>query len=318
VSLEAFNWVLNDAPDLPSHAFAVLVGLANHADPDGKGAFAAQGKLGGYARKTDRQVRRDLENLEFIGLIRRGDQRLAAHFPADKRPIVWDLAMDRRIEDRPVDVTDPEGVDGPVDNPKRPDVHVRADVHDRSSATGRQSPAGRGRPVADVRADVHDRSSTSDKPKSKSTTTTKPSPPPDGGAGQRDAKPPKINPLARFDDFWKIFPLKKGKPAAQKAFARAVAAGADPQAIIDGAIAYSLECRLKEPKYVKYPQGWLSDGRWQDESTPTAPHAPQPHNGASAYRSVAEVLAEQERYHATPEDDPLSAPADDPTYEPPF
>ncbi|MGH6654613.1 MAG: helix-turn-helix domain-containing protein, partial [Actinocrinis sp.] len=100
-------------------------------------------------------------------------------------------------------------------------------------------------------------------------TTTTSSAPADAATGHRDEPPaPKIKPLARFDDFWKIYPLKKGKLAAQKAFTKAVTGGADPQAIIDGALEYAFECRMKEPKYVKYAQGWLNDGRWQDESAP--------------------------------------------------
>lgn len=100
------------------------------------------------------------------------------------------------------------------------------------------------------------------------TTTTSPAPPRGHAEARPTAKAPKTKPLARFDDFWNIYPLKKGKAAAQKAFAKAVSAGADPQAIIEGAYAYSRECRMKEPRFIKYAQGWLNDGRWQDEPEP--------------------------------------------------
>ena len=129
-------WVLNDAPGLPANAFGVLMGLANHADHKGLGAFIAQAALGKYARKTDRQIRRDLADLENLGLIRRGDQRLVAHLPPAKRPIVWDLAMERR-----------ESVDS-----------------DRTPTTGHGSPTGHARPVADDRPDTHDRSYTAARP----------------------------------------------------------------------------------------------------------------------------------------------------------
>jgi hypothetical protein len=330
VSLEAVAWVLNDAPDLPAHCVGVMVGLANHADPDGKGAFAAQGRLSGYSRKTDRQVRRDLEQLESLGLIRRGDQRLVAHIPADKRPIVWDLAMDRRIEERPVDVTDPYGVDEPVDNSKRPDARVRADVHDRTPTTGRRSPGGRKRPDAHVPPDIDDRTSMAERPdvhvlqtvlEPKATTTTSRASA-DAAAPQTEAQPRqrKPDPLARFDEFWKIYPKKKAPDAAKKAFAKAVSNGADPQAIIDGAIAYALECRMKEPQYVKYAQGWLNDGRWQDE--PDRPPAPPSAIGAPSEAAavmpppVSEVLARQASYGSSR--DPWTTAPDDPFYEPPF
>jgi len=79
------------------------------------------------------------------------------------------------------------------------------------------------------------------------------------------------DPMARFPEFWAIYPLKKGKAAAEKNWAKVVKDGADPQAIIDGALAYALECRTKEPDKIKYPQGWLTDGRWMDEPAPTLP-----------------------------------------------
>jgi hypothetical protein len=129
-------WVLNDAPGLPANAFGTLMGLANHADHEGRGARAAQATLGKYARKTDRQIRRDLTELEELGLIRRGDQRLVAHLPPMKRPIVWDLAMELR-----------ETVDS-----------------DRTPTTGHGSPAGHARPVTDVQPDTYDRSYTAARP----------------------------------------------------------------------------------------------------------------------------------------------------------
>ena len=41
-------------------------------------------------------VRRKLKYLEQRGLIRRGDQRMVAHFDPYHRPVVWDLCLERR------------------------------------------------------------------------------------------------------------------------------------------------------------------------------------------------------------------------------
>ncbi len=68
---------------------------------------------------------------------------------------------------------------------------------------------------------------------------------------------------ALFDAFWEAFPLKKGKDAARKAWAKAIKRG-DPHAIVDGARAYRDDPE-RDPKYTKYPQGWLNDGRWEDD-----------------------------------------------------
>lgn len=68
-----------------------------------------------------------------------------------------------------------------------------------------------------------------------------------------------------FETFWKAYPKKVGKPSAKKNFARALRAGADAEAIIAGARAYAARMQGKEATYLKHPQGWLSDERWNDE-----------------------------------------------------
>lgn len=115
MTVQAMAWVLDDAPDLPTHLFATLMGLANHAQKDGTAAYPSQATLAKYARKSERAVRNDLTELERLGLIRRGDQAaVSANVPVDKRPIVWDLAMERKRPKpgpcsycgRPADMTD--------------------------------------------------------------------------------------------------------------------------------------------------------------------------------------------------------------------
>jgi hypothetical protein len=101
VSVEALTWLAQRAPGVKPHWLGTLFGLCNHADDEGKGSRPSQGLLAWYARKTERAVREDLAAMEEAGLIRKGDQRLVAHLPADKRPVVWDLAMERDRGPRP-------------------------------------------------------------------------------------------------------------------------------------------------------------------------------------------------------------------------
>lgn len=104
MSHQASTWVLEDCPNLKPHLVAVMLSLANHADHNGKNAYPSQETLAWYTRKGDRAIRDDLDALEADGLIRRGDQRVVLHLPADKRPVVYDLAMaptDPRREPRP-------------------------------------------------------------------------------------------------------------------------------------------------------------------------------------------------------------------------
>src|SRR5512139_3673275 len=90
VSVEAISWVLNGAPDVPSQLVSTLIGIANHATPDGRNAYPSQARLAKYTRKSERQVRRDLGELVKRGLIRKGDQRIVEHLPQDRRPVVYD------------------------------------------------------------------------------------------------------------------------------------------------------------------------------------------------------------------------------------
>lgn len=93
MSVEAMTWALTEAPGVPSSCVAVLIGLANHADPEGRNAYPSKATLAGYARKTTKQVSRDLDMLVERGVIRVGNQSTAAHLRADRRPVVYDLAL---------------------------------------------------------------------------------------------------------------------------------------------------------------------------------------------------------------------------------
>jgi pyocin large subunit-like protein len=76
VSVEAISWALNLAPvpanrgGQPSSACKfVLVGLANHAGPDGTGAFPSVATLVRYTGLSERTVRTCLDRLEAAGII---------------------------------------------------------------------------------------------------------------------------------------------------------------------------------------------------------------------------------------------------------
>jgi hypothetical protein len=76
LSVEAISWALNLAPvptdrsGQPSSACKfVLVGLANHAGPDGTGAFPSVATLVRYTGLSERTVRTCLDRLESEGII---------------------------------------------------------------------------------------------------------------------------------------------------------------------------------------------------------------------------------------------------------
>lgn len=68
-----------------------------------------------------------------------------------------------------------------------------------------------------------------------------------------------------FDEFWEVFPRKIARAPALKAWKAAVRDGVDPQTMIAGAKAYAARMRGTEPVFIKYPQGWISGKRWEDE-----------------------------------------------------
>lgn len=101
MSSEGLAWAFQRAPGVKKHLVSTLLLLANLADERGRGAHPTQEVLAWCTRKTDRAVRDDLTALEEAGLIRRGDQRMVAHLPPDRRPVVWDLAMELDRGPRP-------------------------------------------------------------------------------------------------------------------------------------------------------------------------------------------------------------------------
>ena len=79
---------------------------------------------------------------------------------------------------------------------------------------------------------------------------------------------PKEKTDSSFDAFWNAYPKKAGKEAARKAWAKAVKK-AKPSEIIEGAKRYALwlsnAAGGEFRPHPKYPQGWLSAGRWADQ-----------------------------------------------------
>jgi hypothetical protein len=82
---------------MPPQLLGTLFGLADHADKKGEGAYPSVRTLAAYACKSERSVQRDLKELLKLGLIRAGDQKAAAHIPAERRPYVYDLVMELTV-----------------------------------------------------------------------------------------------------------------------------------------------------------------------------------------------------------------------------
>lgn len=70
--------------------------------------------------------------------------------------------------------------------------------------------------------------------------------------------------MVEFETFWKSYPRKVGKTAAQKAFAKALKL-TELETILLGVEALRAEVAGKDPKFTPHPSSWLSAGRWEDE-----------------------------------------------------
>jgi hypothetical protein len=135
------NWALSAAPiprdrrDASSLAI-VLVGLANHADPDGRNAFPSLRRLAGYTRLSERTVRYALRALEDLGLISPSDPNIVAAYikRADRRPNGYDLALERS-----------EPVDNPPDD-RQPLPPVQEHEGQSPQQRGANSAFTRGKP----------------------------------------------------------------------------------------------------------------------------------------------------------------------------
>lgn len=269
------SWVVEDAPDLPPHLLPTLVGLANHADEHGRGAYPAQELIAEYARKSDRAVRNDLEALMRIGLIRHGDQNLTGHLPVDRRPVVYDLAVERKRERK----NDRKPTSGRSRKP-------RSEENDRKPASARKSTSARNdaegqKPRSDDRKQASPRST--EKNDRKSSTGT-------GGSGLptnrpyepslfvlQEQTPAPEPPRDLFEDFYAAYPRKAAKGRARREWAAALKRGKTGAELIDIATRYAAHTKhcQTDQKWIPYASSWLKDERYDDyipEPTADRPH----------------------------------------------
>ena len=158
MSVEAISWALNLAPvpadrgGQPSSACKfVLVGLANHAGPDGTAAFPSVATLVRYTGLSERTVRTGLDRLAADGIISPCDPDIVAARikRADRRPQGWDLNLGLvrdDLDEAAVTVLEHQfpGLGTRAATPARPDAGGQADgvqrLHPVASGTGPDAP----------------------------------------------------------------------------------------------------------------------------------------------------------------------------------
>jgi hypothetical protein len=97
------SWALSQQVVTESHARHVLLCLANYADQSGRAAFPAVSSLALDTGLAPRTVQYRLRSLEEIGLIKRGNQAIAAAYitQRDRIPVCYDLDLSRGAQDAP-------------------------------------------------------------------------------------------------------------------------------------------------------------------------------------------------------------------------
>lgn len=105
MSVQAMSWALGLPTQVlkDSSARHVLLCLANYAGSSGTGAFPSATTLAQDTGLSERTVRYKLDDLEKSGLIRKGNQAIAAvHIDRhDRRPVVYDLQLSRGANPAP-------------------------------------------------------------------------------------------------------------------------------------------------------------------------------------------------------------------------
>jgi hypothetical protein len=94
-----------------------------------------------------------------------------------------------------------------------------------------------------------------------------------------------------FEIFWKGYPRKKEKRKALNAFLSALKR-ASASEILDGVGRYAVECRGKEPQFIKHGAAWLNADCWSDEPDKATVVAFRP---GAPKRTWAEIKADKQR-----------------------
>lgn len=110
---------------------------------------------------------------------------------------------------------------------------------------------------------------------------------------------PATAPQSDFQAFWALFPKRRDKRAAERAWRAAIKNGANPADIIAGAERYAAERKNQDARFTKYPATWLNAGAWEDE--------PDPQPQASEMMQALKAMTSTPGFGAAP--DPFMPPA---------
>ena len=235
MSIQAVSWVLDHSVTVKLERL-VLISLANHANEAGE-CWPSIKRIASEAGTSPLQARRTLIALEEGNHIaRRLNAAPDVRIPNDKRPNLYRI-LDGGAREVP---------------PWWNDSAQSAESSAQSDTAGVPTASERGRAT-----------STPNHHGSIIDPSVEPS--------LLDADAPSDD---SFETFWRAYPRKVGKPAARKAWGKAVKAAAKQRpdyavaSIVDAAIRYR-EDPNRQDIYTPYPQKWLNEERWNDPALPS-------------------------------------------------
>lgn len=246
MSIRCVGWALNEAPVTEPVQVLVLVAMAERANDDGSSTYQSRATIAQKARISVRTVQRILIQLEELGLIVRGDQELVSHFPANRRPVVYDICMTKTRGDN----LTPQDSDVSLVSPQE---EARGDIDDTLGVTQM----------------AHNPSPNSSYKETTSVSTS----PEAGRPAVTDGL--KLIAATKFEEFWSSYPKQEGKESAKHPYWEAIKAGIDPDLITEKAKGYArlMAQEKREPKYIQHASRWLTERKWND----TYPEPPKKH-----------------------------------------
>ena len=214
-----------DDKRLGNAGFRVLAALCSYADKDGR-CFPGLGTIGGRLEVTRQAVQRQVRRLESFGYVN-----------TEKR----DRPNGSGTTNRYLIIFEP-----PKESNEGGQRHVAGGQPDVAGGATSEVAGGATSEVAP-----------SNTPLNTPSNNVLPMPAPKGNSS---------SPANLFQLFWLLYPRKVGKGDAEKAFMAAIKEN-PPNAILAGTRRYGDQVRRDDtqPKYVKYPAGWLRAKRWLDE-----------------------------------------------------
>jgi len=97
-----------------------------------------------------------------------------------------------------------------------------------------------------------------------------------------------------LDRFTAAYPRTGKREAVEAALAEAVDAGADPAHLLAAARAYAVEQKGNPPRFIAYPENWLSQERWKQHKPAASPASED-----AILANLAKIVIERKSYAAS-------------------